>query len=164
MMALGMLKEAPVFPLELRGSGSGKTIILLGAGLTSMAAAYELTRLGYQCTILEARERTGGRVFSVRRGSATEETNNGKAVADFDEGMYYNAGPSRIPHHHQLTLHYCKELGIPLEVYNNANEAAYFLAKEKVQCRTGKSERKKSIATCAATWPSCWQKPLTKNR
>lgn len=108
-----------------------KKIILLGAGLAGMTAAYELTKLGYTCTLLEARGRAGGRVFTVRKGSVNEETDNGTASADFDEGMYYNAGPSRIPHHHLLTLHYCKELGVPLEVYNNINESAYFFSEGK---------------------------------
>lgn len=131
MMAMGMIKEAPAHKMQLHGDGKGKKVILLGAGLAGMASAYELTKLGYQCTILEARERAGGRVFSVRKGSVNEETVNGKIVADFDEGMYYNAGPSRIPHHHLLTLHYCKELGVPLEVYNNINEAAYYFSEGK---------------------------------
>src|SRR4051794_28396009 len=131
MMAMGMIKEAPVNPLELNGDGKGKKVVLLGAGLAGMTSAYELTKLGYQCTILEARDRAGGRVFSVRKGSTNEETTNGKATADFDEGMYFNAGPSRIPHHHLLTLHYCKELGVPLEVYNNINEAAYYFSEGK---------------------------------
>lgn len=132
MMAMGMMKEAPVHPFDLKGdAGNNKRIILLGAGLAGMTAAYELTRAGYKCTLLEARERAGGRVFTVRKGSVNEETDNGKAIADFDEGMYYNAGPSRIPHHHLLTLHYCKELAVPLEVYNNINESAYFFSEGK---------------------------------
>ncbi|MEJ7738379.1 MAG: flavin monoamine oxidase family protein [Chitinophagaceae bacterium] len=122
----------------------GKKIILLGAGLAGMASAYELTKLGYQCTILEARDRAGGRVFTVRKGSHSEETENGKAIADFDEGMYYNAGPSRIPHHHLITLHYCKELGVPLEVYNNVNEAAYYFS-EGQGSLSNKKIRKKEI-------------------
>ncbi len=144
MMALGMLKEAPVHPFELKKNKDSKTVILLGAGLAGMVSAYELTKLGYQCTILEARERAGGRVFSIRKGSISEETDNGKAVADFDEGMYYNAGPSRIPHHHAITLHYCKELGVPLEVYNNVNEAAYFFSEGKGPL-SNKKIRKKEI-------------------
>lgn len=131
MMAMGMLKEAPVHQMQLTGDGKGKKIIVLGAGLAGMTSAYELTKLGYQCTIVEARERAGGRVFSVRKGAVNEETSNGKTIADFDEGMYFNAGPSRIPHHHLLTLHYCKELGVPLEVYNNINEAAYYFSEGK---------------------------------
>ena len=144
MMALGMLKEAPVHPFELKANNLNKKVILLGGGLAGMAAAYELTKLGYQCTILEARGRSGGRVFSVRKGSVNEETANGKAIADFDEGMYFNAGPSRIPHHHLITLHYCKELGVPLEVYNNVNEAAYYFSEGKGPL-SNKKIRKKEI-------------------
>jgi len=144
MMAMGMIKEAPFPPFLLNGNGKGKKVILLGAGLAGMASAYELVKMGYQCTVLEARERAGGRVFSVRKGSVNEETGNGKAEAGFDDGMYFNAGPSRIPHHHLLTLHYCKELNVPLEVYNNINEAAYYFS-EGTGPLSNKKIRKKEI-------------------
>jgi len=142
MLALGMLRSAPVKPIPDERNGAGKHIIILGAGLAGMTAAYELMKLGYQCTILEARDRPGGRCWSVRNGSTNTETGNITQTATFDQGLYYNAGPSRIPHHHQLTLHYCKELRVPLQVYNNLNESAYYfsegkgaLSNRKVRCR-----------------------------
>ncbi|WP_295127493.1 flavin monoamine oxidase family protein [uncultured Chitinophaga sp.] len=131
MMALGMLRTAPAHAFDLEGSGAGKHVLILGAGLAGMAAAYELGKLGYRCTILEARTRAGGRVFSVRKGSTNRETGAAAQTAAFDDGQYFNAGPSRIPHHHELTLHYCKELGIPLQVYNNINEATYYFSEGK---------------------------------
>ena len=131
MLALGMLKSAPANAFDLQGNGKGKKIIILGAGLAGMSAAYELEKLGYDCTILEARERAGGRCFSVRNGSTNEEINQPKQTAVFDDGLYFNAGPSRIAHHHEITLHYCKELGVPLDTYNNVNEAAYYFAEGK---------------------------------
>ncbi len=131
MLALGMLKAAPANAFNLQGDGKGKKIIILGAGLAGMSAAYELEKLGYDCTILEARERAGGRCFSVRNGSTNNEINQPKQTAIFDDGLYFNAGPSRIAHHHEITLHYCKELGVPLETYNNVNEAAYYFAEGK---------------------------------
>lgn len=132
MMALGLLKEAPAHPFTLPGkSNQSEHIIILGAGLAGMSAAYELRKLGYRCTILEARNRTGGRCWSVRKGSSETELNNGAHSAGFDAGLYFNAGPSRIPHHHQLTLHYCRELGVPIEVYNNINENAYYYSEGK---------------------------------
>lgn len=131
MLALGMLKAAPAHPMKLQGLSGGKKIVILGAGLSGLAAAYELSKLGYNCTILEARSRAGGRVFTVRDGATNEETANGKAIAGFDAGLYFNAGPSRIPHHHALTLHYCKELGVPLQVYNHINDSAYFFSEGK---------------------------------
>ena len=131
MLALGMLKEAPVKPLPAEKNGTGKHIIILGAGLAGMASAYELAKLGYQCTILEARNRSGGRCWSVRKNATNTETGNITQTAGFDDGLYYNAGPSRIPHHHQLTLHYCKELKVPIQVYNNVNESAYYFSEGK---------------------------------
>jgi len=131
MMAMGLVPAAPVHPFVLEGSGDGKEVVILGAGLAGMAAAYELGKLGYKCTILEARERAGGRCWSVRKGSVNEETGLGAHVSGFDEGQYFNAGPSRIPHHHGLTLHYCKELKVPIQVYNNVNENAYYYSEGK---------------------------------
>ena len=131
MMALGLMKPVPAYPFDLEGHGNGKKVIILGAGLAGMAAAYELNKLGYQCTVLEARERTGGRCWSVRNGSLHTENDRAQVSAKFDDGLYFNAGPSRIPHNHELTLHYCKELGIPIQVYNNVNESAYYFAEGK---------------------------------
>lgn len=128
MLALGLLKPAPAHAFNLEGNGSSKKIIILGAGLAGMTCAYELSRLGYECKIIEARQRTGGRCWSIRNGSTNTETDRLPAVAIFDEGLYFNAGPSRIPHNHQLTLHYCKELGVPIQVYNNVNENTYYFA------------------------------------
>jgi monoamine oxidase len=137
MMAMGMLPAAPAHPFRLEGDGEGKEVLILGAGLAGMAAAYELGKLGYRCTILEARERAGGRCWSIRKGSLGEElgfgqyAGGGRHTAGFDERLYFNAGPSRIPHHHGLTLHYCKELRVSIEVYNNVNENAYYFSEGK---------------------------------
>jgi monoamine oxidase len=131
MMAMGLLPSAPAHPFSLEGEGNGTEVLILGAGLAGMAAAYELGKIGYRCTILEARERVGGRCWSVRKGSVNTETGQGQHQANFDEGQYFNAGPSRIPHHHALTLHYCKELNVPIQVYNNVNESAYYFSEGK---------------------------------
>src|ERR1700722_4026703 len=131
MMAMGLLPAAPAHPFKLEGSGVGKSVLILGAGLAGMSAAYELQKLGYRCTILEARERAGGRCWSIRNGSVNEEVGLGVHAAGFDEGQYFNAGPSRFPHHHGLTLHYCKELKVPIQVYNNVNENAYYFSEGK---------------------------------
>jgi monoamine oxidase len=131
MMAMGLLPAAPAYDFRLEGAGNGKEVVILGAGLAGMAAAYELGKLGYKCTILEARERAGGRCWSIRKGSVNTETGLGEHTANFDEGQYFNAGPSRIPHHHGLTLHYCKELNVPVQIYNNVNENAYYFSEGK---------------------------------
>lgn len=129
LLALGLINAAPAHAFELeRGNTGGKHIIILGAGLCGMAAAYELLKLGHKVTVLEARDRTGGRCWSPTNGTVSEEVNSERQTATFDDGLYFNAGPSRIPHNHELTMHYCRELGVPLQVYNNVNEGAYYFS------------------------------------
>jgi len=128
MLSLGMIPAAPAHAFKLTPQAKSKHVVIIGAGLSGMASAYELAKLGYTYTLLEARERVGGRCWSVRRNSTNTELNHTQQKATFDEGLYFNAGPSRIPHHHELTLHYCRELQVPLEVYNNINESTYFYA------------------------------------
>ena len=131
MLSLGMIPAAPAHAFELTSIAKSKHVVIIGAGLSGLAAAYELARLGYTYTLLEARERVGGRCWSVRKNSTNTELKNPQQKASFDDGLYFNAGPSRIPHHHELTLHYCRELNVPLEVYNNINESTYFYAEGK---------------------------------
>ncbi len=128
---MGMIPAAPAVSFRLEGESGGKEVVILGAGLAGLSAAYELGKLGYKCTILEARERAGGRCWSVRKGAVNEEVGLGVHTAGFDEGQYFNAGPSRIPHHHGLTLQYCKELNVSLQIYNNVNENSYYYAEGK---------------------------------
>lgn len=132
MLGLGLLKEAPAQPLKLSPlTHTGKKIVILGAGLSGMAAAYELGKLGYECTLLEARGRSGGRVWTVRKNTKETEVNSKEQICEFDEGLYLNAGAARIPHNHQISLNYCKEFGLALEVFTNVNEAAYLYSQGK---------------------------------
>ena len=124
MTALGLinLPEAWAGPPALPpGSGAGKSVLILGAGIGGLTLAYELSKAGYHCEILEAQERAGGRSLTARRGSViTEESaKHGTTHQEckFDDGLYLNMGPGRLPYHHRRVLHYCEELGVPLEVY-----------------------------------------------
>lgn len=125
MLGLGLLERAPSRPLRVSGSAQGKRVVILGAGLAGLCAAYELRKLGYDCIILEARARPGGRCWTVRRSTEETEIGGERQQAAFDDGLYFNPGPARIPQHHQITLDYCKELGVGVEVFVNSNEAAY---------------------------------------
>ena len=78
-----------------------RKIIIIGAGMAGLSAAYELTQLGHDVTILEARARPGGRVHTLRE--------------PFSDGLYAEAGAARIPDNHDLTLKYVKLFDLPLE-------------------------------------------------
>ncbi len=67
---------------------AGTRVIVLGAGVAGLAAAYELRKLGYECEILEARSRFGGRCFTVRRGQVSEEAGTPPQKAAFDPDLY----------------------------------------------------------------------------
>src|SRR5579862_1439655 len=123
LQALGLLETSAVAaPLALeRGAAHGTKVVILGAGVAGLSAAYELGKAGYDCTVLEARDRVGGRNWSIRRGTRLEMNDGTRQVCEFDPEMYWNAGPARIPSAHQAVLGYCKELGIALEVEINTS-------------------------------------------
>jgi len=128
LFALDLYAREDRFHVPLSGSApknKNNRVIILGGGLAGLCSAYELGKLGYHCTILEARARAGGRNWTVRRGTEETEIGNPKQVCNFDEGLFYNAGPMRIAHHHTTTLGYCREFGIPLTIFTNFNEGAY---------------------------------------
>ncbi|MDB5918261.1 MAG: flavin monoamine oxidase family protein, partial [Massilia sp.] len=128
-------------PPMLQGSGKGKTVVILGAGLAGMTAAYELSKLGYTCKVVEARGFAGGRCQTARGGKVLEELGGEKQVCGFDKGQYINFGPWRIPFNHRSTLHYTSEFGVPLELFNNDNDAAYVYSENAKGALAGKRLR-----------------------
>ena len=48
----------------LNAQGKPGRVVVIGAGFSGLAAAYELSRAGYVVTVVEARNRVGGRVIS----------------------------------------------------------------------------------------------------
>ena len=126
MQAMGLLSTVAVAePLTLQKGEAHRTkVVILGAGVAGLSAAYELGKAGYDCTILEARERVGGRNWSIRRGTRLDMNDGTRQFCEFDPEMYWNAGPARIPSAHQAVLGYCKELGVALEVEINTSRGA----------------------------------------
>jgi monoamine oxidase len=98
MSALGFgIASAAVAPPALTGGGKGKSVIVLGTGVAGLTSAYELSNAGYDVTVLEARDRVGGRSWTARKGSKIHEIGGEEEVCEFDEGQYINPGPWRIP-------------------------------------------------------------------
>ena len=117
---------APLASLRPLKEGQRRSVVILGAGVSGLVCAYELERAGYDCTLIEASHRLGGRVLTLRAGDLVDEMGN-QQICRFDDhpSLYFNAGPARIPAHHRLVHHYCKTLEVPLEVFVNENHQAW---------------------------------------
>ncbi|HEX8481346.1 MAG TPA: FAD-dependent oxidoreductase [Allosphingosinicella sp.] len=127
MQAMGLLNAPPAAarPFELPPAPSGgRSVVILGAGIAGLVAAYELRRSGWDVTVIEARDRIGGRVWTVRGGDRIEQMGRADQLCGFSKGLYLNAGAARIPASHHVILGYAKTLGVPLEVMVNSNRAA----------------------------------------
>ncbi|MCH7473933.1 MAG: flavin monoamine oxidase family protein [Gemmatimonadetes bacterium] len=109
----------------LQGRQPGTRVIVLGAGISGLTVGYELGKLDYDYRILEARDFVGGLCWTVRRGSEHTEVGGERQVCQFDEGQYLNAGAWRIPNADKAVLGYCKEFGVPLEMFVNWSDANY---------------------------------------
>ncbi len=106
--------------------GAGRSVVILGAGIAGMTAALEMKKLGYSCTLLEAQASAGGRNKTLRAGDVVNEIDSSQMCQfDLDNNLYFNAGPSRIAHHHEFLLGYCREFGIALETFTNINHGAW---------------------------------------
>jgi monoamine oxidase len=81
-----------------RSAQSRKKVIVIGGGLAGLSAAYELREAGHEVTVLEARPRPGGRVFTIR--------------GQFADGLFAEAGATNVFDVHQWTLKYLKLLGV----------------------------------------------------
>jgi len=112
-------------PIDLSGDPKGASVLVLGAGMAGMCAAYELRKAGYKVQILEYNDRPGGRNWSLYGGDTYTELGGFTQQVRFDKGLYLNPGPWRLPHHHYAVLHYCKLLNVALEPFVQVNYAAY---------------------------------------
>jgi monoamine oxidase len=126
MQSLGLVPMRGEQPDPIRGEagvGKGTKVVILGAGIGGLVSAHELKKLGYDVTVLEARDRPGGRNWTGRKGTVIEFTDGTKQTIDWDEGNYQNLGCARIPSTHPAMLNYCRELGVALEVEVNTSRS-----------------------------------------
>jgi monoamine oxidase len=79
---------------------NGVTVLVAGAGLAGLAAARDLTALGARVAVVDARDRVGGRVLTVRHG--------------FIESQHAEAGADLIDEAHRATRSLAGELGLKL--------------------------------------------------
>ena len=95
--------QAPKTPGALESGLPLKKIIIIGAGISGLVAAYELSKIGHNVIVLEGNSRIGGRVLTLRD--------------NFSDGHFVEAGAARIPPSHNLTLAYVKHFGLNLKPF-----------------------------------------------
>jgi monoamine oxidase len=91
--------------------GKRHRVVVVGAGMSGLVAAYELARAGHDPLLLEARQRVGGRVYTMRE--------------PFAPGLYAEAGAMRIPLAHKLTLACIERFGLNVKPFTTHNPKAY---------------------------------------
>ncbi len=101
-----------------------RKVIVVGAGLAGLSAAWELSRAGYDVDILEARTRAGGRVHTLHEG--------------FADHMYAESGAMSFPDTHRLVIHYAQQFDLPLQNYDMQLLAPVFqLGGQRIVVRFG---------------------------
>ncbi|MFN3492531.1 MAG: flavin monoamine oxidase family protein, partial [Anaerolineales bacterium] len=78
---------------------TNKSVIIIGAGMAGLSAAYELHKAGLNVTVLEARSRVGGRVFSLR---------------EFSNGLVAEGGGEFVDYKHTRMIALAKEFNLRL--------------------------------------------------
>jgi monoamine oxidase len=108
--------------------GPTKRVIVVGAGMAGLSAAYQLRKAGHEVVVLEARPRPGGRVRTVRE--------------PFSDGLYAEAGAIFIPTNHDYLMKYVElakvdlDPTLPRDIGN-----FYFLADQLVLLNDGQNGR-----------------------
>ena len=90
--------EPSMASMQAAAPDTSRAVLVLGAGLAGLAAAYELKKAGYAVTVLEARTRPGGRVLTYRD--------------PFADGLYAEMGAEYVDATDEYDHRFCKELGL----------------------------------------------------
>lgn len=102
--------------------GTNKKVLVLGAGLGGLTAAYELQKQGWNVTVLDAQTRVGGRVHTKRDG--------------FQNNQYIELGAVRVPDVHEHTVGYVNELGLELVEFQSG-DPVYFIQGQRFMHASG---------------------------
>ena len=112
MIAQGLTKTS-------RTTRRPQRVIVIGAGMAGLSAAYELLRAGHDPVILEAAQRVGGRCYTLRQ--------------PFRHGLYAEAGAMRFPATHELVFAYINQFQLPVRKFTGANPNGLFFLQGQVE-------------------------------
>ena len=108
VLKLSALLLDPVSPWPVQAASTPKRVIVAGAGLAGLTCAFELMKRGHDVTVLEASDRTGGHVRTIREG--------------FPDGLYADCGAEHFTKPgYELCYRYADEFGLTLLPYPHRN-------------------------------------------
>jgi monoamine oxidase len=111
---------------RLERKGTARKVIVVGAGLAGLSAAYELTQAGHDVTILEAQARPGGRVRTLRE--------------QFSDGLYAEAGAMNVFDSHTWTLKYIKLFDLTLDpVMPSTLASLVYIRGQRIEAKPGQT-------------------------
>lgn len=92
-------------------------VVVVGAGLAGLAAAYELRELGHEVTVLEAQGRPGGRVRTLRE--------------PFADGLYVEGGAMDFSEVYRQVMRYVKIFNLSMSRLDNSPLAKVYYLRGK---------------------------------
>jgi monoamine oxidase len=111
-------------------SGKVPHVVIVGAGLAGLCAAYRLQEKGWTYTILEAdRKHVGGRVRTMPIGN----------------GLHWEAGAMRIPGNHKISLYYVDKFKLDKRTFVMENDQAFYFARGHKERAKDKDKIKKAF-------------------
>jgi monoamine oxidase len=111
---------------KLERKGTARKVIVVGAGLAGLSAAYELTQAGHDVAILEARGRPGGRVYTLRE--------------PFSDGLYSEGGAMNVFDNHHWTMKYIKLFDLTLDpVVPSGLASVLYIRGRRIEVKPGQA-------------------------
>jgi monoamine oxidase len=113
-----LLSGSGLFADDIAPKKNGLRVVVIGAGFSGLACAYELLSAGYDVTVVEARDRVSGRVVSF---------------SDFVKDKNVEGGGELIGSNHPTWVAYKEKFGLDfLDVTESDDEAPIYLNGKRI--------------------------------
>jgi len=99
-----LISHNPVFSAWASRRPAGKSVVVVGGGYAGLSCAYQLLNAGYDVTVIEARNRIGGRVLSFNSTPGLG--------GEYLKGRNIEGGGELVGSNHPTWVGYAEEFGL----------------------------------------------------